>query len=1064
MTHQPRDRAPRGRRALLAIATLALALIARPMPAMAQDLACQGHDTFAAELIERAQQRVAQTSANNDVALQNITTTGDLGLSTTGPARFIVIRVSFPAAEDGSEPAMAIPASQTNEDLAALFNGTEDDAPAYPHESLNAYYERASYGKFDPQAAVVVGYTAQHNRSYYEGNVNALFYEALAGVDGQVDFSTCDANNDGKIDGIYLQYAGPTGEWGSTWWPAMRTLSDDAQTFDGKLARGAVLIKSDAETNDEFNATLIHETGHVLGLPDLYHYTDSALGLRTFDLMQNNTGDTDAFLKWMLDWIDAEKITYVHVSERGVDVRRGLGAIEHHDGSVEEALAAYSEDGDATATGGFIAVSSDATILDGNLLCNFYLLQYAHRAGNDTVSTWQEDLGHGFRIYRVQGSCTDDGGFARSNNMGAAHEQLIEALLPSDDGTTEWELGNLWHAGMSVTPATAPSTNYGESEINGYSGIALEVLEDGDNAGQVRISWSGRPSREPLALTCETVTPSSNSEAYVLSLSREASTNWWLSNPCRATLVVDGAEHEASWNLDETTRRLTLYTQLAADEVKPGAKLQVRFPAGSFVLAYNEQRVPTEVSDEIVVDLPVSDVATIEGSGLYPSATASVEGSRLVSEIFEVGGTNYFFTYTYSYETLKDELALYRLATDGKSCERVDVAGATNLLDCGATSIAVQPIDDGQVFVRLLHSDSDPEIPQYASDVILDISAAQVLATREESAEECAGTSELFPVAGGAAHARRLEDCSWELWAYRLSGTELVATRSVWEGDTATYVERIIDAGEGYVATLRPDNGNAGVVRLFKAEGIADATSFEAEPLSQLEVPSNFHLGGVRVAGNRVYVLALNNLGSGTTDHFANELLVYDLAGSLIKRAEVERLPVNFSLNASLRVGSDGSVALCATRPETSERIGASLLNVLLNASLEQAGEFTSYSGQGVGTWVQGRWLALDWELLGDEVPEQLHVHWTLTAKVGPAEPVEPVTPVGPTTPGGTGEPSADGTGAEPNAPASAPDVDKSEALPSTGDVGCNAIAFLAMTALVSLLGGLLLTRRRNRI
>lgn len=1030
---QRSSRQPHGIRALLVIALLAGALLARPVTANAEQLACQGHDTFSQVLVERARQRVAQMSGGNSgVSLQNITTTGELGLSTTGPARFVVIRVSFPAAEDGSEPAMTIPTSQTNEDLAALFNGTNGSgtaAPAYPHESLNAYYERASYGKFDPQAAVVVDYTAQHNRSYYEGNARELFYEALSGIDDEVDFSTCDANGDGKIDGIYLQYGGPTGDWGTTWWPAMYSLDDDSHTFDGKTARGAVLLKSDAETNDEFCATLIHETGHVLGLPDLYHYSNSMLGLRSFDLMYNNTGDVDGFLKWMLDWIDDDKIIYAYVSEQGVDIRRGSGAIEHHDGAVEETLAAWSEDGDATATGGFIAVSDDASILDGNLLCNFYLVQYAHRAGNDTVSSWDEELGHGFRIYRVQ-AAYNDGYFNRSNSTGSAHEQLIEALLPSDDGETAWELGALYHADMAATPASTPSTNYGESLVRGYSGISLEVVEDGANAGRIRISWAARAAQDPLTMTYQgSATGSSNSEAYVFDLSREVAANWWIEDAGHAKIVADGTEHDATWELDESGTKLTVYTRLAATAVQPGAKMQVKIESGAFVLAFDAQGMPSETSEELTASVPSSDVAVVDSVGTYDNATVPVGDIRRLSEVFEIGGESYFFAYNYSYESYDDSLALYRLVGDGRSCERVEIAGLSDLLKGDATSIEVQTQEDDRIFVRLLHEDEDGR--SAARDVLLDISAGQVLVSRVEDAEECAGTSELIPISGGVARTRKLDNSSWELWSYRFDGSKLVVARSTWDDGAAMYVERFVDAGEGYVAALRPDNGDVGVVALWNVEDIVDASSFSSVPAARLEVPRNFHLGGVRVANGLVYVAALDNLGDEGGDRFANELLVYDLAGNLVKRAEVPRLPEDFSLIVDVRISRKGAVSLSFRRSDTSTRLEPSRLNVLLDSSLRQVGTLTSYEGQCIGAWTDERWLSLDWGLLEGDVPEQLPVHWTLTTRVGGAEPSKP---------------ENSGTSENPDDSSSSPETSADGKLPATGDfVGSPLLVAMAL-------------------
>ncbi len=51
----------------------------------------------------------------------------------------------------------------------------------------------------------------------------------------------------------------------------------------------------------------IHETGHLLGLPDYYDYDASngpKGGVGGWDMMDSNWGDHNAFSKYLLGWID----------------------------------------------------------------------------------------------------------------------------------------------------------------------------------------------------------------------------------------------------------------------------------------------------------------------------------------------------------------------------------------------------------------------------------------------------------------------------------------------------------------------------------------------------------------------------------------------------------------------------------------------------------------------------------------------------------------------------------------------------------------------------------------
>ena len=187
--------------------------------------------------------------------------------------------------------------------MAALINTPADAGSAFfPYESLNAYYQRASYGRLNISGDAF-SYTAQYERSHYDSNVEELFHEALIALDNAVDFSQYDANGDGMIDAVYLHFAGPDSGWNSTWWSESRQAEETFQ-YDGKRLFNMVTLHQPSTAIDAAR-TIIHETGHVLGAPDLYsysRYTYSASPLRstcTWDLMDNNTGDINGFFKWM---------------------------------------------------------------------------------------------------------------------------------------------------------------------------------------------------------------------------------------------------------------------------------------------------------------------------------------------------------------------------------------------------------------------------------------------------------------------------------------------------------------------------------------------------------------------------------------------------------------------------------------------------------------------------------------------------------------------------------------------------------------------------------------------
>lgn len=307
-------------------------------------------------------------------------------MATVGAGRALALRVSFPDCSFADD--------DTLEALDALFNG--GNGSGFPYESLHAYYERASYGKLDI-SGTAMDYQAKHERSYYQGDINTLFVEALDALDETLDLSQFDANDDGYLDCVYIHFAGPDSGWGSTWWSQEWTVQQQAspevceRSWDGRRLWNACLLAENC-SGDMAASTLIHETGHVLGLPDLYSYRRTSAdaaersGCLTFDLMDNNTGDTNAFFKWMLGWVDEGKVVRVVANADGVDVLRD-GALEHYDEhSLDQVLSAFTGS-DLQECGGFIAVSDSEDLLDPEkgLFSSYYLLQYDRYAGNQSV-------------------------------------------------------------------------------------------------------------------------------------------------------------------------------------------------------------------------------------------------------------------------------------------------------------------------------------------------------------------------------------------------------------------------------------------------------------------------------------------------------------------------------------------------------------------------------------------------------------------------------------------------------------------------------------------------------
>ncbi|MBR4388735.1 MAG: M6 family metalloprotease domain-containing protein [Prevotella sp.] len=161
--------------------------------------------------------------------------------------------------------------------------------------SVAYYFNKISGGLFVPQFDVYGPVTLDNNLSYYGGsessdpnhtgsgeNMDDLLKHACQKVDAEVDFTQYDSNNDGKVDLVYVIYAGYSQSYSQNSveciWPKSGTVS--AGKFDGKTV-------SRYGVNNELNGfpgsyssqpyeringigLFIHEFSHCMGLPDFY--------------------------------------------------------------------------------------------------------------------------------------------------------------------------------------------------------------------------------------------------------------------------------------------------------------------------------------------------------------------------------------------------------------------------------------------------------------------------------------------------------------------------------------------------------------------------------------------------------------------------------------------------------------------------------------------------------------------------------------------------------------------------------------------------------------------------
>ncbi|MDO4320508.1 MAG: M6 family metalloprotease domain-containing protein [Bacteroidales bacterium] len=176
------------------------------------------------------------------------------------------------------------------------------DAASYYEEFLNKegfnrdggwgscrdYFIASSAGQFRPTFDLYGPVTLPHKQEYYGGNdatwaqndlrPEQMVVDAVKILDPEVDFSKYDIDNDGRIDNIYIIYAGQgENSYGgpSTVWPHRWKLTSAgvSLTVDGKIVDDYGCCNEYDQYAPTGIGTFCHEFGHVMGLPDLYSTT-----------------------------------------------------------------------------------------------------------------------------------------------------------------------------------------------------------------------------------------------------------------------------------------------------------------------------------------------------------------------------------------------------------------------------------------------------------------------------------------------------------------------------------------------------------------------------------------------------------------------------------------------------------------------------------------------------------------------------------------------------------------------------------------------------------------------
>ena len=223
-------------------------------------------------------------------------------------------------------------------DIDVLMNAVGGDPALAPAGSLRDIYLNNSYGALTLDSTVVAWATVSNAEAYYaNGNsglttaIHQALSEALDIVDDSIDFNTFDQDDDGYIDAVTFLHSGYGAEWGGTdaygayytdriWshkWALYSLPGGSWVSDEGVKVYNYHISPSLWGTSGNSIGrigVIAHETGHFLGLPDLYDTDDSpGNGIGSWGLMANSWGGDgsqqppplmSAWSKIALGWLD----------------------------------------------------------------------------------------------------------------------------------------------------------------------------------------------------------------------------------------------------------------------------------------------------------------------------------------------------------------------------------------------------------------------------------------------------------------------------------------------------------------------------------------------------------------------------------------------------------------------------------------------------------------------------------------------------------------------------------------------------------------------------------------
>ncbi len=243
-----------------------------------------------------------------------------LGLQSMSVDKILILCVDFP------DKPHQLSASQIYN---RFFSDTDN--------SLKNYYKEISYMRYVPEGEVYGWYRAPQPSTFYSNKENGfgkypnsaeklvedVIELAKNDPDAHIDWSSFDTNNNGYVDNLIIVHSGAeasyTGNLDDLWAhvyiiPTPKTIQDINTNISTNVWVYEMVSEYLSQPTDTPTVGIdSHEFGHLLGLPDLYDYSENSNGVGFYSLMGAGSWGgkgaypvhMDAWSKYVLGFADA---------------------------------------------------------------------------------------------------------------------------------------------------------------------------------------------------------------------------------------------------------------------------------------------------------------------------------------------------------------------------------------------------------------------------------------------------------------------------------------------------------------------------------------------------------------------------------------------------------------------------------------------------------------------------------------------------------------------------------------------------------------------------------------